>query len=90
MYAFTVCVYVNSSTLCVRGVCVWMCTRVSTGAMGLPVSGFPNMNAVALEDGTGQTYVNTADFLAVGVPSSFAAFGVIISLGYVLMYAVGF
>ncbi len=58
--------------------------------MGLPVSGFPNMNAVSLEDATGQTFVNTADFLAVGVPSSVLAYGVIVSLGYALMKAIGF
>jgi len=29
----------------------------------MQVSGFPNMNAVALEDGTGQTFVGTLDFL---------------------------
>lgn len=34
-----------------------------SGAMGLPVSGFPNMNAVALEDPTGVNYVDTTDFL---------------------------
>lgn len=61
-----------------------------SGAMGLPVSGFPNMNAVSLEDATGQTFVNTADFLAVGVPSSVLAYGVIVSLGYALMKAIGF
>lgn len=33
--------------------------------MGLPVSGFPNMNAVALEDGTGNNYIGTIDFLKV-------------------------
>lgn len=60
-----------------------------SGAMGLPVSGFPNMNAVALEDPTGQNYVNTIDFLKVGVPGSIMAYGVIVSLGYVLMIAVG-
>ena len=38
-----------------------------SGAMGLPVSGFPNMNAVALEDQTGQNYLTTADFLKVGI-----------------------
>ena len=38
-----------------------------SGAMGLPVSGFPNMNAVALEDQTGQAYLTTADFLKVGI-----------------------
>jgi len=31
------------------------------------VSGFPNMNAVALEDGTGQTFVGTFDFIKVSL-----------------------
>nr|ADF43123.1 PTC1p [Chlamydomonas reinhardtii]ADF43163.1 PTC1m [Chlamydomonas reinhardtii] len=61
-----------------------------SGAMGLPVSGFPNMNAVSLEDSTGNAIVGTGDFLAVGVPSSVFAYGIIVSLGYVLMLAVGF
>ncbi|KXZ57061.1 PTC1 protein [Gonium pectorale] len=61
-----------------------------SGAMGLPVSGFPNMNAVSLEDSTGNAIVNTADFLMVGVPSSVFAYMVIVSLGYVLMLLVGF
>lgn len=61
-----------------------------SGAMGLPVSGFPNMNAVSLEDATGANYVGTADFLAVGVPGSVLAYGIIISVGYGLMLAVGF
>lgn len=45
---------------------VSFCSVLSSGAMGLPVSGFPNMNAVSLEDPTGLNYVNTADFLKVG------------------------
>lgn len=60
------------------------------GAMGLPVSGFPNMNAVSLEDSTGNQIVNTVDFLMVGVPSSIFAYGVIATLGYALMMLVGF
>lgn len=61
-----------------------------SGAMGLPVSGFPNMNAVALEDPTGAAYVDTSDFLKVGVPGSVLVYGVIVSVGYALMRAVGF
>ena len=61
-----------------------------SGAMGLPVSGFPNMNAVALEDPTGHNYVHTMDFLKVGVPGSILTYLVIISLGYGLMVTVGF
>ncbi|GLC41066.1 hypothetical protein PLESTB_000947200 [Pleodorina starrii] len=60
-----------------------------SGAMGLPVSGFPNMNAVSLEDSTGNAIVNTQDFLYVGVPCSVIAYGIIVTLGYSLMLLVG-
>lgn len=60
-----------------------------SGAMGLPVSGFPNMNAVALEDPTGVNYVDTVDFLKVGVPGSVLTYGIIVTAGYGLMRAVG-
>jgi hypothetical protein len=66
------------------------CDLLPAGAMGLPVSGFPNMNAVSLEDATGQNYIATVDFLKVGVLGSVMAYGIIISIGYVLMLAVGF
>jgi phosphate transporter len=59
-----------------------------SGAMGLPISGFPNMNAVALEDPTGANYIGSVDFLKVGVPGSVLAYGVIVSLGYYLMVLV--
>nr|BCL66194.1 low-affinity phosphate transporter [Volvox reticuliferus] len=60
-----------------------------SGAMGLPVSGFPNMNAVSLEDSTGNAIVSTKDFLYVGVPSSVLAYGIIVTLGYACMLLVG-
>ena len=37
--------------------------------MGLPISGFPNMQAMAQEDDLGQNYVNTIDFLKVSATS---------------------
>jgi phosphate transporter len=43
------------------------------------------MTAVSLEDATGRTYVNTWDFIKVGVPSSILTYAVVVSLGYVLM-----
>ncbi|KAF9416183.1 low-affinity phosphate transporter, partial [Entomortierella beljakovae] len=60
-----------------------------SGAMGLPVSGFPNMNAIMMEDEMGQQYLNTGDFLKVGVPSSVVACVTIVSLGYGLMSVLG-
>lgn len=59
-----------------------------SGAMGLPVSGFPNMTAVSLEAPDGRTYLSAADFVAVGVPCSIAAYALIVSVGYFLMTAV--
>ena len=56
-----------------------------SGAMGLPVSGFPNMNAIALEDQTGKPYLATVDFLKVGIPCSVATYALVISVGYVIM-----
>jgi tryptophan synthase/phosphate transporter len=61
-----------------------------SGAMGMPVSGFPNMQAVSLEDAAGNQYVGTLDFLAVGIPGSVAAYGIIVTVGYALMRMVGF
>lgn len=57
-----------------------------SGAMGLPVSGFPNMNAIALEDQTGKPYLSTLDFLRVGVPCSVATYLLVVSVGYVIMH----
>ncbi|KAJ1655750.1 low-affinity phosphate transporter, partial [Dispira simplex] len=66
----------NHSRLLVFG-SVLMCS----GAMGLPVSGFPNMTAIMMEDETGKPYLTTKDFLVAGIPSSVIAFGLIITMG---------
>ncbi|KAJ2768534.1 low-affinity phosphate transporter, partial [Coemansia nantahalensis] len=63
---------------------------MASGAMGLPVSGFPNMNAIMLEDTLGNPYLTTADFFKAGVPASVVAFVIIISIGYAAMTLVGF
>ncbi|KAG0200710.1 low-affinity phosphate transporter [Mortierella sp. GBA30] len=60
-----------------------------SGAMGLPVSGFPNMNAIMMEDEMGQQYLTTTDFLKAGVPSSVVACVTIVTLGYCLMSLLG-
>ncbi|KAF9572093.1 low-affinity phosphate transporter [Mortierella alpina] len=60
-----------------------------SGAMGLPVSGFPNMNAIMMEDEMGQQYLDTTDFLKVGVPSSVVACIAVVTLGYTLMSLLG-
>ncbi|KAJ2805875.1 low-affinity phosphate transporter [Coemansia guatemalensis] len=63
---------------------------MASGAMGLPVSGFPNMNAIMLEDNLGNPYLSTIDFFKAGVPSSIAAYIIIVSIAYVIMLLLGF
>ncbi|KAF9111713.1 low-affinity phosphate transporter [Mortierella sp. AM989] len=59
-------------------------------AMGLPVSGFPNMNAIAMEDELGIPYLKTMDFLKSGVPLSVLATLCVVTIGYGIMSALGF
>lgn len=40
---------------------------ICSAGMGLPVSGFPNLMAVNLEDEVGNRYLTVADFLKAGV-----------------------
>lgn len=41
--------------------------------MGLPVSGFPNMSAIAEEDSLGNRYLDATDFLKNGIPATVLA-----------------
>ncbi|KAG2227767.1 hypothetical protein INT45_002005 [Circinella minor] len=61
-----------------------------SAAMGLPVSGFPNMNAISQENDLGQPYLTTKDFLINGVPSSVFAMLCVTTIGYGLMSLMGF
>ncbi|KAJ3283288.1 low-affinity phosphate transporter [Borealophlyctis nickersoniae] len=56
-----------------------------SGAMGLPVSSFPNMNAISLEDPTGVPWLGVSDFIKIGLPSSVVAWGCIMTIGYFVM-----
>ncbi|KAI7870409.1 SPX domain-containing protein [Spinellus fusiger] len=60
-----------------------------SAAMGLPVSGFPNMNAIAQENELGQPYLTTKDFILNGVPSSVFAMLCVTTLGYLIMTLIG-
>ncbi|KAJ3188116.1 low-affinity phosphate transporter [Irineochytrium annulatum] len=61
-----------------------------SGAMGLPVSSFPNMNAISLEDQTGEPWLAVTDFLKVGLLSSAVAWVAILGVGYQIMMLMGF
>lgn len=62
---------------------------VSSAAMGLPISGFPNMTAINLEDEVGHHYVTVRTFLRVGIPASIMATAIIATLGYAIMLMLG-
>ncbi|KAF9205185.1 low-affinity phosphate transporter [Haplosporangium sp. Z 27] len=63
---------------------------VCSCAMGLPVSGFPNMNAIAQEDEMGIPFLKTKDFLKSGVPLSVLATLCVVTIGYGIMTALGY
>ena len=72
---------VDHSKLLVMGVGL-----ICSAAMALPISGFPNMHAINVEDpNTGIRYLNTKDFLKVGVPASLISMLIITTVGYGLM-----
>jgi di/tricarboxylate transporter len=56
-----------------------------SAAMGLPVSGFPNMTAVSVEDNLGNRFVTTKDFLKYAVPASIFSWLLIVTLAYKLI-----
>ncbi|KAI8646215.1 Sodium:sulfate symporter transmembrane region-domain-containing protein [Parasitella parasitica] len=62
---------------------------VCSAAMGLPVSGFPNMTAISQENAIGEPYLKTRDFIRNGVPCSVLIMICISTFGYLLMMLVG-
>jgi anion transporter len=61
-----------------------------SAGMGLPVSGYPNMSAVMLEDPSGKPYVSTKDFIITGIPTSIICTILIFTLGYGIMAGIGY
>lgn len=60
----------------VSGLVLAACFTCSAG-MAMPISGFPNMTAAALQDRNGVNYVNTIEFIKGGViPSAVFAFSI--------------
>jgi len=69
---------------------VMLAMFMASGAMGLPVSGFPNMQAIMLEDARGKPYLKTLDFIKGGMPASVFVAILVGTLGYALALALGF
>jgi len=58
-------------------------------AMALPVSSFPNMAVISVEDELGNPYLSARDFVWVGFPLTLLAGAALASLGYVLSFYAG-
>ncbi|KAJ3062561.1 low-affinity phosphate transporter [Podochytrium sp. JEL0797] len=69
---------------------IMLIALVCSGAMGLPVSSFPNMNAISQQDSVGVPYINVTDFHRVGLLSSVVAWAAIVTLGYYSTTLIGF
>ncbi|KAF9101200.1 low-affinity phosphate transporter [Mortierella sp. GBA35] len=63
---------------------------ICSAAMGLPVSGFPNMTAISQVDSIGTPYLTNKDFMKTGVPLSVIATLCVITMGFGIMTALGF
>ncbi|KAI8824531.1 SPX domain-containing protein [Fimicolochytrium jonesii] len=68
---------------------VMAAAMMCSGAMGLPVSSFPNMNAISLEDSSGTPWVTVGDFIKVGLLCSVVAWVMVLSVGFPIMGMVG-
>lgn len=61
-----------------------------SSAMGLPTSGFPNVTAICMTDEVGRPYLTVGNFISRGVPASVLSYAVVVTVGYLLMLAIGF
>ncbi|GAA5910816.1 hypothetical protein JCM6882_003435 [Rhodosporidiobolus microsporus] len=62
---------------------------VCSAGMGLPISGFPNLQAINVEDELGQRYLQPSDFFRCGIPASVVATAIVITMGYGVMRLMG-
>ncbi|CDO92810.1 unnamed protein product [Kluyveromyces dobzhanskii CBS 2104] len=67
---------------------VFGCTLLASCGMGLASSGFPNVTAISMTDEVGNRYLTVNNFITRGVPASFLAFIVVITIGYGIMSTV--
>eukprot|EP01102_Stenamoeba_stenopodia_P001993 TRINITY_DN11797_c0_g1_i1.p1 TRINITY_DN11797_c0_g1~~TRINITY_DN11797_c0_g1_i1.p1 ORF type:complete len:553 (-),score=114.15 TRINITY_DN11797_c0_g1_i1:76-1734(-) len=58
---------------------------LDSGAMGLPVSSFPNVQAFAVLDSAGKQYLTTRDFIVNGFSIGLIEVGLLMSVGYGLL-----
>ncbi|KAG7194809.1 low-affinity phosphate transporter [Scheffersomyces spartinae] len=69
---------------------VMVSALLCSAAMGLPTSGFPNVNAICMTDEFGKPYLTVSTFITRGVPSSVIAYLMIVTVGFGIMMVIGF
>lgn len=63
---------------------------LSSAAMGLPTSGFPNVTAISMTDEVGVRYLNVGNFITRGVPSSLFCYFIVVTVGYLILRMIQF
>eukprot|EP00128_Syssomonas_multiformis_P014091 Colp12_sorted_trinity150504_noHs@27396 len=63
---------------------------VDSSAMALPISGFPNILAFSAKDANGQPLLVARDFMLLGFPLGLAVWVIVMTLGYLIAFALGF
>ncbi|KAK4700099.1 phosphate transporter, partial [Phenoliferia sp. Uapishka_3] len=62
---------------------------ISSAGMGLPISGFPNLQAINQENDLGERYLEPSDFFKNGIPASICATIVVITIGFLILRVLG-
>eukprot|EP00741_Cyanophora_paradoxa_P022498 tig00021464_g21724.t1 len=60
-----------------------------SGAMGLPVSSFPNINSSQVEDDGGVPYLRVKDYVKTGIPFTVIVTALLVSVNYIHMLWLG-
>jgi len=61
---------------------VCVATLMMSGTMSLPMSSFPNINSLLIEDDNGTPYLHSTDYLTHGSVISLVCFILVSTLGY--------
>lgn len=70
----------------VQVVCM-LATLMMSGAMSLPMSSFPNVNSLLVDDDFGRPFLHPMDFLKHGTAISILVFSMLATVGYALAWA---
>jgi len=61
---------------------------VDSGAMGLPVTSFPNAQCYSIKDKTGTQFLTAMDYVKTGFPIGVLEVALMMCVGYFLLYLI--